>query len=135
MFEQYKSADASLLIRTDFADDGAWVELCSLVHEPTEDDFRACFECVNDPRLAGIEPAALAKQVWRDLLHSIVFVADTRALYDPEHPVLCVCTSDFAAFRVGPKDIWGPENNLRLANMDFADFVSAADADGVFRGF
>ena len=37
--------------------------------------------------------------------------------------------------RVVVSEAWGPENNLRLANMDFVEFAEAADADGVFRGF
>jgi hypothetical protein len=39
-----------------------------------------------------------------------------------------------AIFRVVPEEIWAPENNLRIANLDFADFANAADAGGVFRG-
>ena len=55
---------------------------------------------------------------------------------DPEHPILCVSAHDaeVATFRVVPEEIWAPENNLRIANLDFADFANAADAGGVFRG-
>jgi hypothetical protein len=31
--------------------------------------------------------------------------------------------------------MWGVENNLSIANMDFQDFVDYVDLDGVFRGF
>jgi uncharacterized protein DUF6924 len=31
--------------------------------------------------------------------------------------------------------MWGVENNLSLANMDFEEFADSVDADGVFRGF
>jgi hypothetical protein len=31
--------------------------------------------------------------------------------------------------------MWGVENNLTIANMDFDDFAGAVQADGVFRGF
>lgn len=95
MFEQYKDTDASLLIRTDFADDVAWAELCDLVQQPAKNDFRAMFVCVSDPRLAKILPEALAKQMRQDLGRSVTFfIADARALHEPEHPVLCVRTDD-----------------------------------------
>ena len=38
-------------------------------------------------------------------------------------------------FRVLPAELWSVENNVALANIDFAEFVSALDSDGVFRGF
>ena len=38
-------------------------------------------------------------------------------------------------FRVIPRELWGVENNLSLANMDYSDFADNVDADGVFRGF
>jgi hypothetical protein len=31
--------------------------------------------------------------------------------------------------------MWGVENNLSLANMDWEDFAATVDEDGVFRGF
>ena len=136
VFEQYKGADASLLVRTNFTDDAVWAKLCALAQEPSQDNFRAELICISDPRLASAAPETIAKQVYQDLGHSAVFVADDRAMNDPEHPILCVCTHDavVATFRVVPEEIWAPENNLRLANLDFADFANAADADGVFRG-
>ena len=39
------------------------------------------------------------------------------------------------SFRVVLPEVWGVENNLRLANMDFEDFLRAVGSDGVFRGF
>ncbi|MFD8420360.1 DUF6924 domain-containing protein [Streptomyces sp. NPDC059668] len=37
--------------------------------------------------------------------------------------------------RVTAAELWGIENNLSLANMDFEEFTGAAGNDGVFRGF
>jgi hypothetical protein len=31
--------------------------------------------------------------------------------------------------------MWSVENNLALSNMDFEEFATAVDGDGVFRGF
>jgi hypothetical protein len=54
-----------------------------------------------------------------------------------EHPILVVdlYTEPGRSFRVVPAEVWGIENNLSTANMDFAEFADEADADGVFRGF
>jgi hypothetical protein len=38
-------------------------------------------------------------------------------------------------FRVIPSEVWGIENNLWLANMEFAEFADSVDPDGIFRGF
>ncbi|HET7601047.1 MAG TPA: hypothetical protein VFK09_12185 [Gemmatimonadales bacterium] len=38
-------------------------------------------------------------------------------------------------FRVVPRETWAVENNLSIANMDFAEFADRADPDGIFRGF
>jgi hypothetical protein len=31
--------------------------------------------------------------------------------------------------------MWGVENNLSIANMDYSEFADEVDPDGVFRGF
>jgi hypothetical protein len=55
---------------------------------------------------------------------------------DPEHPVLCIDLSGSGrSFRIVPEELWGAENNLAIAKMDFADFADAVEGDGVFRGF
>jgi hypothetical protein len=138
MFETYRNADASLLIRTDFSDDAKWESLCGKAKqaEPA-DGFTASFICVNDKQLANMVPAAIAKLAKEGLGARAVFIADTAALAGEEHAILCVDASDASGtfFRVIASELWGPENNLRLGNMDFIDFVRAVDTDGVFRGF
>lgn len=64
-------------------------------------------------------------------------MVDTKTISDPTHPVLVVDLEEQPGrtFRVIPAEAWGPENNLRLANMNFSDFAGALDPDGVFRGF
>lgn len=138
MFERYGGSDASLLIRTDFSDDEAWAALCSAAQAPSpENGFCAYFDCVNDPSIANQKPCDIAKQVHADLRHTATYFADRDAIADLEFPVLCVDGSRANApqFRVTAEQIWGPENNLRLSNMDFDDFVNAASENGIFRGF
>ncbi|WP_405166656.1 hypothetical protein OG203_17100 [Nocardia sp. NBC_01499] len=37
--------------------------------------------------------------------------------------------------RVIAEELWSIENNISLADMDWDEFASAADDDGIFRGF
>jgi hypothetical protein len=39
------------------------------------------------------------------------------------------------SLRITPDQVHSVHANLSLANMDFMDFVAAADTDRVFRGF
>ena len=68
---------------------------------------------------------------------STVFVADAIALTESERPILCVDLIDQPgrAFRCIPRQLWGVDNNLSLANIDFDEFATSVDADGVHRGF
>lgn len=67
----------------------------------------------------------------------VVFAADRSSMVGDERTLIVVGRRQDAgrSFRVPLRESWGPENNLRLANMDFADFSRATDPDGVFRGF
>ena len=69
--------------------------------------------------------------------HSFIFIVDQGAFSHPENPILVVdlyaeCSR---TFRVMPSEMWGVENNLSIANLEFDEFVDAADPDGVFRDF
>lgn len=66
-----------------------------------------------------------------------VFIADERAMQSPDHPLLACSRipSERPRFRVAVDHLWGPENNLTLYNMDWADYVDAVQPDGVYRGF
>ncbi|APZ94487.1 DUF6924 domain-containing protein [Fuerstiella marisgermanici] len=123
------------MLRTDFTDDAAWTSLCAAIQSPqTEDDFVAYVECVSDPEFSGVIPDQL---VALNSGHTFIFVVDSMAVSDPDHPVLVVDLyhNPGRTFRVVPSEMWGVENNLSLANMDFDDFANNTDARGVFRGF
>jgi hypothetical protein len=72
-----------------------------------------------------------------DSQRPFVFLVDAEAVRDPEHAVLVVdlLEEPGRTFRVIPSEAWGVENNLRIANVDFADFADATDDRGVFRGY
>ena len=127
----------SLLLRTDFSDDAAWDELCEAVQAMSEEGFQARVECVSDPVYDGLTVVQLLALAPKGGDHSFAFIVDRVALTDPERPVLVVDLYDDPGrtFRVIPREMWGVENNLSIANMDYAEFAESADPDGVFRGF
>ncbi|WP_329061452.1 DUF6924 domain-containing protein [Amycolatopsis sp. NBC_01480] len=123
-----------LLIRTDFADQDAWDAVLEAVKTPSEDGFRASLRVVEDPayRDATVEQLVALAPEW-----ALLVLADRAALASPELPLLVVRVSphENGQLRVIPAQLWSVENNISLANMDWAEFTSSADADGVYRGF
>jgi hypothetical protein len=129
--------DKSLLLRTDFSDDSAWAALCRAVEVPSEEGFLAGLEYLSNPAYAGLTVEQLLALKPKQSGHYFIFIADAICLSSPELPILVVdlnCEPG-RTFRVIPAEIWGVENNLSIANMDFREFADSADADGVFRGF
>jgi hypothetical protein len=137
MFADYKGIDASLLIRTDFSDDAKWELLVELASAPYEDDFRAFLHPVDDVKFKDMAVAEIIAAATSSFEGTTLFIADSQTLDDAEHPILCLSPGEGAenSFRVIPSQLWSVENNLSLSNMDFGDFYSAKDSDGVFRGF
>lgn len=135
---QLPEYDYSLLIRTDFSDDAAWQQVCKSIQAPDPKfGFIANVECINDKAYAGIPPENVESILQPNHQRRFVFMVDAKTISDPTHPVLVVDLEEQPGrlFRVIPVEAWGPENNLRLANMNFSDFAGALDTDGVFRGF
>lgn len=127
----------SLVLRSDFSDDDAWRSVCAAIQEPNADGFRAYVECIDDPDYAGLTVEQLVVMAPNDRGQPFVFLVDRLTLTSPEHPVLVVdlCNHPGRTFRVIPREIWGVENNLSIANMDFDEFAERVDSDGIFRGF
>jgi hypothetical protein len=134
-----KTDDETLLIRTDFSDDEAWQALHTAITTPNEDDFLPVLHIVDDPAYRDLTPEELVSLASED--EFLLIVADKAALTGPGMPLLAVQLDEEDAeehgreLRVIAEELWGIENNLRLANMDWEDFVGSADDDGVFRGF
>ena len=128
--------DDTPLIRTNFASDEAWREVVKAATQPSEEGFRANLSLVDDRLFEGADTQALAELAKRTSRHALLVVADAVTMADPERTLLCISLfGSGGSFRVIPRELWGVENNLSLANMDFEEFASARDADGVFRGF
>lgn len=126
----------SLVLRTDFSDDAAWDAICSAIQAP-RGEFRAYVDLVSDREYEQASFAELVHAATAAGYRSFMFVVDHTALTHPEHPVavLDLYREPGRFFRVIPSEIWGVENNLSIANMDFHEFADAASDDGIFRGF
>jgi hypothetical protein len=126
----------AIVIRTDFSDDSSWKALCEELQKPVG-EFRAYVEYVNDRKFMGVSADQVGAMVQDLTKHSFLFMVDAVTFSSPERPILVVDLSveHQKTFRVIPSEVWGVENNLSIANMDFYEFLSKADDDGVFRGF
>lgn len=133
-----ESEDSTPLVRTWFGNDEAWETLLASVRRPSEDGFIATVSVVNDQARAGAAPSVLAAMLSSQDEYSIVVAADERAMTEPEMALLVILADGSdqpQTLRVVCSELWGIENNIRLANMEWESFVQAADGDGVFRGF
>ncbi len=123
----------SLVLRTDFSDDAAWEAICAAIESPAG-GFRAYVDCVSDPQFSG---ATVEQLVSQETTHTVLFIVDSKSLTHADRPILVVDLFDDIGrtFRVIPSEMWGVENNLSIANMDFREFADSVDEDGIFRGF
>ena len=126
----------ALVLRTDFSDAAAWGAICEAIRAPVG-EFRAYVDFISDPEYDGITTEQLLSLIPHNLHHTFIFVVDRHALSHADYPILVVdlYTEPGRTFRVIPSEMWGVENNLSIANMDFAEFADNVDQDGVFRGF
>jgi hypothetical protein len=121
-------------IRTDFSNDVAWNKVVAQAGTPTAEGFQAHLQIIDQPIFNGLGEKTL-RAIAADTHHAAIFVADDMTMIDPDHPVLCIDHRSGQSFRIVPEEMWGVENNLSIANLDFDDFAAAVDDDGVFRGF
>lgn len=125
----------SLLVRTDFSDDHAWLALVADASRPYRPDgFMATFIPIDDRAYEGMLPEDLAN-VDGDAL--VVYAADGSSMRGLDRTLLVVDRNHERGrwFRVTLDSAWGVENNLSLSNMDFIEFAGAVDDGRVFRGF
>lgn len=134
------NTEHALVLRTDFADDDAWITICGLIRRPVHDagrEFIAYVEFLDNPSFRDLTTQEILARVPDGYYHTFLFVADKAAMKPPEFPILVVDLYDERGrtFRTIPSQIQGIENNLSIANMDFYEFADNADEDGVFRDF
>jgi hypothetical protein len=123
------------IVRTDFSDDAAWDALWAELSTPA-DELAADLEFVSDRAFAGVTPETFRSFLPPDGEISHGFLVDRAALTQPDHPVLAVDLSKRKprTFRVAAAALAEVDGNLSLGNMGFAEFLTALDPDGVFRG-
>jgi Domain of unknown function (DUF6924) len=126
----------SLVLRTDFSDEGAWEALQAAINASYK---YSCATYVSNPAYAGVSIQALIDWDSPDDPHHVgyLFLADDVTMRDEEHPLLAVDLFDEPgrAFRVPPRWYADISANLVIANMDFREFADAVDASGTYRGF
>jgi hypothetical protein len=131
----------SLVIRTDFTDDARWHDAAQAIARPVTvpgaGTFQAMVKLVDDRRYDRLTIDRLLQLVPTGSEPFFLFLVDSLTLQHPDHPVLVVDLYHERGrfFRVIPSEMWGVQNNLIIANMDWEDFSEAVDSDGVFRGF
>ncbi|MGC4983032.1 DUF6924 domain-containing protein [Streptomyces sp. DT193] len=128
-------AHATPLVRTCFSDEQSWQALLVDVTTPTEEDFLANLDIVDDIAYQGLSAQRMASLTPPGT--KLVVLADEAALAVPGKPLLVIRTGTgpHDELRVIAAELWSIENNITWANMDWAEFTDAADEDGVFRGF
>lgn len=96
----------------------------------------AVLAAIDDRDFQNADSGHLAALAARTTQHALLVVADAETMSNPEHPLLCIdVLPPGGTFRVLPEQLWGVENNISTGNMDFSEFASAVDPDGVFRDF
>lgn len=130
------TGEATPLIRIDFSDDEAWSQVVEAATATSREGFQAILEIVDDRAFEGADAERLAELAETTTEHVLLVIADRLTMTDPERPLLCIDPlPPGGSFRTVPEQLWGVENNVSIANLDFADFATATDPDGVFRGF
>jgi hypothetical protein len=130
------ATDDSVLVRTFFGDQSAWRGTLEAALAENDDGFRAYVTVVDDETFDGASWEQLRDAVQATRQHaSVLFVADSAAMRGA-HPILVVDLDVEARppFRCAAGQLWSVDNNLNLANIDWQEFATALDGDGMFRG-
>ena len=135
------SKDATLetfVVRTYFIDDLKWNSLCEKILIPqTKQSFIPYVDFISDKKYKDLTVAEVVNNLPKNYTESFVFIVDSLTITHKDNPIICVdlYSEKGRTFRVIPSEMWGIENNLRIANMDFYEFADRVGADGIFRGF
>jgi hypothetical protein len=126
-----------LVVKTYFDNDKDWNKISKKLTDSYEMGFTTNIELFNDKRFENASIEDIIEKSKPNYKHSFIFVADSLTFANPENSVLCIDLYDEIgkSFRVISSELWGAENNLSIANMDFYEFYEGCDSDGVFRGF
>jgi hypothetical protein len=127
-----------LVVRTDFSDQAAWQAIAAEVQAPQgEYGFLANVELVDDHSNQALPLDQLRERLATRSPCFFAFIVDATTIAHPEHPLLVIGLRENqdGDFRAISSAIQSIENNLSLSNMDFDEFASSVDEDGIFRDF
>lgn len=138
--KQLPTTATPLVIRTCFDNRQVWETVCGLIRASqhlTSDPFYANVDLLDDIEFANLAGDDMLARVPGNYPHSFLLVVDAITVAHAEFPVLVIdlYTDRGRTFRAIPSQIQSIENNLSIANMDFAEFADSAGEDGIFRGF
>lgn len=123
----------SLLVRTDFSDQGTWEALQAALDTPAEDGSLAHLSLVEQRRWdhASVDDLAAAAPP-----HVLLAVADATTFSTPEMPLLVLERVDdrVRQVRVASRAVASVVVDLSTSSTDWEDVADGVDADGVFRG-
>jgi len=124
--KDFPDTEDALVLRTDFSDEIGWARICGEIEAPVG-EFHAYVSFVSDPDFDGLSISALTSLGQRGPYRGFMFVVDRVSLTDVEHPILVLDLGDEPgrSFRVVPREMWGIENNLSIANMSFFEFADS----------
>ena len=126
-------SSGSLLVRTDFSDDQAWLDIHShaaaSVLVTGGDEFQADVHIVDDPQFEGLEAAELAAAGADWSLGHVAFLVDGPALMRP-YPVVAVELQTGQTVRVLLNSLWVIENNL-AGGKPLSQYAESA-VDGIY---
>ena len=123
------------VIRTDYSDREAWDVVRAAILAPSDDGFRANVGFFDDPAYQDLTPGQVLALVPPDdeYLHPVIIVADKATITSASMPLLVLNLWEERGreIRIPAADLWGIENNLSIANMDFDDWADPAAEDGL----
>ncbi|MFS8199660.1 DUF6924 domain-containing protein [Streptomyces sp. CWNU-52B] len=149
-----RDANAALVVRTDYGDEGTWRAIAVELTQPwgVDEEYQAYVHFVDDPAWTGATPDEVQAAVRAaDRLISVVFLADSTAMQHSHYALLAVKVADgeqgnssthseegvplSPSFRLEPGAVQDVHGQLFIDNLSFEDFAEAArrDADDVLR--
>ncbi|MFE4959838.1 DUF6924 domain-containing protein [Streptomyces sp. NPDC056653] len=144
----------ALVVRTDYHDDQAWLDVAAALMEPWGDrQHEAHVHFINDPAWAGATVDEVLTAVCADENLAVVFLADRITMQADSHALLAVTTltreecvddedyeqlTEFGReFRTTPAGVHDVYANLSIGNLGFEEYAAWAhdDPEGIYRSF
>jgi hypothetical protein len=127
----------SLLVRTAFDDEDAWIEASAAATASNEDGFRAYVEVIDDKVWEGAGWEDVRRAVMSTSSKAFVLFVVDRAALGSGFPILVVDIDEESRppFRCMASKLYSVDNNLNIGNMGWEEFAEKTEGDGIFRGF